>query len=90
MIKIINGDKPRYTKYIILAITMIDERRLLYLVVAMAVFAAAFAVMVGLVAAEIGPTSSDTTGTECLFATNLCNVISAADSNDSTFYSDLS
>ena len=78
MIKIINGDKPRYTKYIILAITMIDERRLLYLVVAMAVFAAAFAVMVGLVAAEIGPTSSDTTRTECLFATNLCNVISGS------------
>jgi hypothetical protein len=56
----------------------------------MAVFAAAYAVMVGLVAAEIRPTPTDTTRTECLFATNLCNGVSAADSNGGISYHDLS
>jgi hypothetical protein len=56
----------------------------------MAVFVEAYAVMVSLVAAEIGPTPTDTTRTECLFPTNLCNVISAADSNASTLYYDIS
>jgi hypothetical protein len=63
---------------------MIEERRLLYLVVVMAGFAAAYAVMVGLVAAEIRPTPTDTNRTECLFGTSLCNVISAAASSAST------
>ena len=69
---------------------MIEERRLLHLVVAMTGFAAAYAIMVSLVAAEITPTPTDTTRTECMFGTNLCNVISAAGSNDSTFYYHLS
>jgi hypothetical protein len=69
---------------------MIEERRLLYLVVVMAGFAAAYGIMVGLVAAEIPPTPADTTRTECMFGTSPCNVITAAASNASTFYHDLS
>jgi hypothetical protein len=90
VIKIINENKPRYAKCAIFGLIMIDERRLLYLVVAMAVFAAAYAVMVGLVATEIRPTSTDTTRTECLFATSPCNIISTAGSSASMFYHDLS
>lgn len=44
----------------------------------MTVFAAAYAVMVGLVAAEI---RRDTTKGDCLFAMSLCKLISAAGSN---------
>jgi hypothetical protein len=69
---------------------MIEERRLLYLVVALAGFVAAYAVMVGLVAAEIGPTPTDTTRTECLLATSPCNVISGEVSSAGIFYHDLS
>jgi hypothetical protein len=90
VIKVINEDKPRNTKFVILGLTMIDERRLLRLVVAMAVFAAAYAVTVGLVAAKIRPNPTDTTRTECLFATYLCNEISTGDSRASVFYHDLS
>ena len=54
---------------------MIEERRIQYLVVTMAVIASTFSFVVGLVIAESGSTSTITQRIECLLATIRCFAI---------------